>query len=501
MKTLISLCFIFQFIPSIFGQQVFNRIYYPYNDGNVNDGSRVNSVLQTSDGGFLITGTTKDGEVLCSIKINNNGDTLWIFKLNLATSGYADYLFTAIESNDGNYIVGGVSGSPIYHQSQADLIKLNHTNGDTIWVRQYGLLNRSERCYSVKQTPDKGFVFCGWRYDSTGTTSLVYFVKTDSLGNEQWEKTYGGVNYNFANSLEFTSEGGYMIFGYTYSYGAGPYNMYLIKTDSLGNMLWQKTYGNNLASYGNFIIKTTDGNYVLAGGNYISTDTIAAYILKVDTAGIVIWQKRYIGISKEEEFTAVKELPTGDIIATGDMQGDPLNYSYYGILKKLDNTGTQIWGNQYHYFNTDTTQHYFYSMDVCNDGGFVMAGMTIDAHYHVTVPRNAMWLVKTDCMGNDSIWDNTNCVPNVGVKEKPKPTSEMVVYPNPANDLININIEGITDFKNTFISIYDNMGRIILKEKVTSDKKEININNLSNGLYLVQLQSGQRILSNKLVKE
>ena len=501
MKKLAIIFYLYLIVCNSYGQFVFNRNYYV--NGNLTLGtSRANTVIQCSDGGFLMAGTSDNASVSSVIKTNDEGDTLWHLNFDFGATNYGHQLQTAIEISDGNYVVGGTSGDPVAHQSQADLIKINKNNGDTLWVKKIRPFNLSERCYKIKQTADGGFAFCGIRYTNTsGTSSDATLVKTDSMGNVQWERTYGGANYDFGFSLEFTSEGGYMILGTTYSYGLGPYNMYLVKTDSLGNIIWQKTYGNNFESYGNSIVKTTDGNYVLVGGDYVSSDSLTAYVVKIDTAGIIQWQKRYRGLARETEFTGVKQLSTGEIMVCGDDQGDTLNNSYYGILKKLNNNdGSMVWNKNYHYFNTDSTQHYFYAMDICNDGGLVMAGMTIDAHHTVTSPRNGMWLVKTDCMGNDSIWDSVACPLNVGIAEQPKEISSMLVYPNPTSGLFTVRLNDYMN-KESRIKISNLLGEIVYEMKMMNSLSQIDISKQPSGIYFVSVIGAELIVNQKIIKE
>ena len=494
----VKVCFIFALFLTItngFCQSIFDSIYYSNNEG------RANAVISVNEGGYVMAGSNANYSIMSISKHSQNGDTLWTKSMVLGI-GAGNYINSAIETNDSNYVLGGTSGDPVLLHSHADLIKINKNTGDTIWVRKIGLPNRSERCYSVKQTSDNGFVLCGIRInqDSLGniTDEDVYLVKTDSMGIPQWERTYGGTNSDFGQSIEITAEGGYMILGYTYSYGIGQYNMYLIKTDSLGNMLWQKTYGGNLKDYGFSIAKTNDGNYVLAGGTYISTDTVAAYIVKIDTAGIVQWEKRYKGNYKYAGFNAVKVLQNGDIAVSGGLVTRPNNIRNYGQLKILNpNDGSSIWSKEYKYFDADSTQQEFYAMDLYNDGGFVMAGMAVDLRANAN-PAYSMWLVKTDCMGNDSIWDSVNCSLPVGVSEVvAKDINDVLVYPNPATNQFTIEN---SQLRINSIHIYNVLGELVL-ERIANSEKVIDVSSWNDGVYFVEVETEKGVVRRKVVKE
>ncbi len=487
----IILFFLFILCSSrLFGQYVFNETY--------NNFSRANAVIQTSDSSFLVVGNTLNLYKMNAVKIGKQGDTLWTFVADLGLNS-ADYLKDAIESNDGNYIVVGASGDPILLNSHADLIKLDKNTGDTIWVRKIGLPDRSERFYCIKQTADKGFIAAGLRYnvDNLGEISDndVYLVKTDSMGIPEWERTYGGASYDFANAIEIANDGGFMLFGTTYSYGEGPYNMYLIKTDSLGNQLWQKTYGGMLEDYGTSMCKLQNGNYVLAGTTQLQNDTISSYLIKIDSEGTVIWDKIFKGDKTYSEFAAVKQLSSGEIVASGLMPGDDLNNTVFGILYKINETdGSVIWHKKHDYFQEDSTQHYFYGMDVCLDGGVVMAGMVRDFRPGAS-PSNSIWVVKTDCLGNDSIWDNA-CDFTIGLEEIEK-NALFNLYPNPSTGTISLDYFIPQNAENQSISFYDATGKLVQKVAFTGEGQiqlNIDCSGFSNGVYQCVLVSDGAVL-------
>ena len=482
---------------SSFGQSVFNKTFES-SLTQINNFGRINNAIQTSDSCFVLVGCSADIKKMSVIKLNRLGDTIWSYFEDFGING-GDNLLSIIETKDSNYLVGGCFGNAIAQLSPSILIKFNRLTGDTLWTKQYfEIPNHPQRCYSVKQLADNGFVFSGLRYNidvnGTLTDNDVYLVKTDSMGTPEWNRTIGGANYDFANSIELTDDGGFMILGTTFSYGFGQYSMYCIKTDSLGNVLWEKTYGGSLQDNGASIVKLKDGNYAIAGSTFINSTVNAGMVLKIDPDGNIIWQKKYLGPIKIQEFTSVKQLPSGEIAVCGNMQGDISNNSGYGILKVLSEAdGTTIWEKQYDYYQTDSTQHYFYGMDLSNDGGFVMAGMATNLKFGAN-PSNAFWVVKTDCMGNDSIWDNAACPIKT---DTPNTVIPFNLYPNPSTGAVILDYFIPQNAQNQSVSFYDATGKLVQKVDFTGEGQiqlNIDCSGFANGVYKCVLVSDGEVL-------
>ena len=487
-------------------QHIFDRQYYDSILNSQNNFQRCNAVLQTTDGGFLACGVGNMGAKISSIKFNSQGDTIWSFVADIALNR-SEYLIATTEASDSNYLVVGYSGDQILSKSHADLIKLNKDSGDTIWVRRIGLPNRSERFYNVKKTIDNGIILSGLRYnvDSSNTTtdSDVYLVKTDSSGIVEWEQTFGGIGYEWGQSLEIADDGGFMVFGSTNSYGVGSYDAYLIKTDPNGNMQWQKTFGVQYVDYGGSITKLQNGDYILAGSSIITSDSAIAVAIRINAEGTEIWNRRYPPTVRSMEFTAVKQLSSGEIMVTGSDQGDTLNNSFYGILKSLDlNNGDIIWERQYHLFEDDSTQHYLYSMDTCSDGGLVMGGMIIDRRGINSIVGNSYWVVKTDCAGNEYVWDNDACPKFVSLDEIEK-DALFNLYPNPSTGAVTLDYFIPQNAENQSISLYDATGKLVQKVDFTGEGQiqlNIDCSGFSNGVYqCVLVSDGEVLQQGKLV--
>jgi hypothetical protein len=500
--------FISMFPLLAYSQQVFNRHYYHLNNNGINEHVRANAIVQTSDGGYFACGTGNNVFLLSAVKLDRLGDTSWTFSADYGINT-AEIFYSGIELKSGHLIACGASGDQNLLNSHAILAKFEKDNGDTIWIKKIGLPNRSERFYDVIETEDKGFIACGLRYNvnTSGalTDSDIYLVKTDSLGIPEWERTFGELGSEWGLSMQITSEGGYIIIGATDASGEGYEDFTVIKTDTQGNLLWQNTYGTQYHEYGNSITKLENGEYILAGSSRITSDSAVAVAIRINADGTEIWNRRYPPKVRNIEFTSVKQLSTGEIIVTGSDQGDTLNNTYYGILKSLDlNNGDIIWERQYQYFDEDSTQHYFYAMDTCSDGGLVMGGMVIDFRPDPNNlnPNNAYWVVKTDCAGNEYAWDNDACPKFVGLDEIEK-DALFNLYPNPSTGTVTLDYVIPQNAENQSISFYDATGKLVQKVDFTGEGQiqlNIDCSGFSNGVYqCVLVSDGEVLQQGKLV--
>jgi hypothetical protein len=135
-------------------------------------------------------------------------------------------------------------------------------------------------------------------------------------------------------------------------------------------------------------------------------------------------------------------------------------------------------------------------MDEAKDGGLVLAGMTIDARANVVGPRNAMWLVKTDCMGNDNTWDSVGCAPDVGVREEKQELIDLKIQPNPANDNFKIELGGLKENSKNKLILYNATGLIEKEIEIQSGQTDVLINSkeLAQGVYMLILISDDIVI-------
>lgn len=211
---------------------------------------------------------------------------------------------------------------------------------------------------------------------------------------EVWNKTYGGVARDKGWVVHQTQDGGFILDGYTTSYGNGQNDIWLIKTDSNGNKIWDKTYGGTGSESSRSVHQTEDGGYIIGG----STDSFGNgntdfLVIKTDAAGILQWQKTF-GTRNEDYCQAVQQLPNGNYILTGDWD---LSGTSDLCLIEIDSEGNELWSKL---FSGD--QIGFPSdLQLTSDGGFIIAGTLIDLSGNAYI-----WLLKTDVTG-DLIWEKT----------------------------------------------------------------------------------------------
>ncbi len=266
------------------------------------------TVLQTNDGGFIIGGTSFDGfeTEIYIIKTNNNGDTLWSKIIGAGTSDMGP-VFIQKTSDDG-YIVFANRVDNSHFFNQIWITKLDSIGGMQ-WYQTIDDYNLGQSSQAGQQTSDGGYVI-------TGIPSLV---KTNATGNPLWNKFYAGAVGNvYANSVKQTNDGGYVVGGFTADFGAGGYDIYINKTDSVGTLIWSKTYGGSRDDYSYSIQQTTDGGFIIAGKTYSFEDSINGdvYLIKTDSNGNLLWSKTYGGTGLDEA-NSVQQTVDGGFIISG----------------------------------------------------------------------------------------------------------------------------------------------------------------------------------------
>ncbi len=288
---------------------LYNSTYYP----------RCWTVEQTSNGGFITAGCHEKGTWgynRCIWKVDENGITEWLKVYDDPLNGYH---LCIQETNDGGYIVSGEEDLTI---SDWDVFLMKTDSaGNVKWQKTYRYGEYGDNAYAVRQTPDGGYILSG-RTETSSSNADFLVIKTDSDGNIEWDKTYGGDKWdgNLQDDILLTNDGGYLFLGQTQSFGAGGRDVWLFKTDAQGNMEWNNTFGSKANDAGGGMVFTNDGGIIIA-----ATENIGGFwvpkgeglVIKTDINGNTEWQHIF-GYEREDQLQAVCLTNDGGYIVAGN---------------------------------------------------------------------------------------------------------------------------------------------------------------------------------------
>ncbi len=329
----------------------------PYWDG-------ANYIQQTSDGGFIIAGysTVQSGSFadIYIVKTDEFGNTVWSHTLS---GGGIDEGYCVQQTwPDGGYIIAGKAGN-----SDAYLIKLD-ADGNTLWTKTLGGSGWDD-ARSVQQTIDGGYILAGSTTSYGAGEKDIYLIRTDSSGNQVWAKTFGGSGFDIGYSVQQTTDGGFIVAGSTYSFGKISSDMYLIRTDSVGNVIWSEIFGDSGFDAAFSVQQTDDGGFIFGGAaEFSSTNGTDFALLKTDSDGNVQWVKTYGSPVSELGYSVQVIQNSGYILAGGRTY--PGNRDIY--IVRTDTSGDTLWTQTYggpEYENGYCVQH-------TADGGYIIAGTT-----------------------------------------------------------------------------------------------------------------------------
>ncbi len=299
------------------------------------------------------------------------------------------------QTTDGGYIVVGDTDS--YGEGNFDvwLIKTD-SEGDTLWTETYGGTGE-DRGFSVDQTTDGGYIIAGYTSSYGAGSFDAWLVKTDAVGNSVWTKAFGGSLWDWAESVQQTTDGGYIITGMTESSGAGGWDTWLIKTDSSGEAEWTRTFGAANCDHGTSVRQTIDGGYIILSDTYsCRAGSSDFWLIKTNSSGISLWTKTFGGSGCERSHS-VRQTADGGYILTGDTKS--YGSGDYDIwLVKTDDNGDTVWTETF----GGTEEDCGCSVRQTGDGGYVVAGYTES----FGAGNFDVWLIRTDESG-DTLWSKT----------------------------------------------------------------------------------------------
>jgi hypothetical protein len=386
---------------------------------------------------------------------------------------------------DNGYIIAGRRLGQSMFSNDAILMKTDSI-GDIEWIKVYGTQFDDDWFHDVKQTSDSGFIACGY-YPRLGMAEDIYVVKTDKNGDTLWTKVWGSNIADWAYSIENTYDGGYVIAGVweestglvcrldasgdtlwtkklryaTSLYSISPtldsgfvatgvfasgainnHQVYVVKLDKDGNIVWEWDYGYAGADWGQCIKTLADGNYIVGGLSWHPPNSYESYLLKLTDSGDTLWTKLY---SDPQENGLLGLTPTADggfaLVETKFVQG----LSYQAAIVRTDASGNFLWREEFGYQG----QEYANAITACQDGGFAITGMSVNG------TQVELFLIKTNESGLLSIT-------KPAIEKKPL----LQVRPNPFSDYLYIDLEGVEALQDLELRCYDALGRLMYQEKI-----------------------------------
>jgi len=336
----------------------------------------VRSVYQTNDGGYILTGYAIIGpnSRVYLFKVDENGTLQWAKSYDGGSGSEVGN--QVIQTLDGGYIIVGYTTSLGAGNREIFVLKTDPI-GNLTWANTFGGSNVDEG-WSVKQNTDSTYIIAGFTQSFPGPEAKFYLLKLDAAGNLLWDKTYGGGGYDRCYSVDITTDGGYILFGDATGFGVGSYDYYLVKTDGNGDTLWSKTYGGANGEFAQSVQQTIDGGYILSGfaDNYGPGGRDMA-VVKTLSNGDLDWAKVYGGSGQDPAYSIKQSNDGGYIIA-----GYTTSFSFGGgdsetYLVKTDASGNLEWSKIYGDNGTENND-----VQLTSDGGYFVTG-TASADFHM----------------------------------------------------------------------------------------------------------------------
>lgn len=483
-----------------------------------------NSVQQTFDGGYIVGGSSISDSTLSYsncylIKTDEYGDPEWIKILN---AGLEDGISSVRQTGDSGFIMTGrTSGN--YNQFNWDVLVIKtDVNGNVQWSKYIGD-SLGQVGEAIIETSDHGFILCGYTFLSGGNPDGSIVIKLDSAGNIIWTYKFdssqiaydiqetpsgdfviGGnylngnlfimkvdgagsllMNRSFesfgespASSLIQTGDGGFALFGTGSSSGLVDYDFFLIRIDSLGNLLWASSYGGPYDEFGYSAKQKSDGGFVLSGKSQsIGGSVNSACVIMTDSAGNGMWMKGISG-GDNEEFYSIATANDGGFILTG-------------VSNSFANRGWDLF-----LVKTDSLLQ-----SGCNDfniSNFTQRNFTLSAQDHTQ--SSPLSYTSNDLIYTSGTGGSTIALCGVLNISSTNQGERMLLYPNPSFGLISLQFPD--NFSTGNLQIVNSIGELVYVSTFTSEtSKEIELKNLSSGIYFVIVNSGGEVWREKIVLE
>ena len=474
---------------------------------------RCNKIIHTSDGGYLMLGNSgsRDGDISDGngdfdywlVKLFSNGEIEW--EKSYGGDG-RDVGIHMIEVKDDGYIINGQSrslnGDVSGNNVSFDLwvVKLTY-DGEIEWENSYGG-SEVEGTGPMLSTADGGYIIASVSNSTDGDVvgnngaTDYWILKLDRQGSIEWTKNYGGSDRDISRAIHQTSDNGFLILGYTVSNDGdiggnnGNADYWLIKLDAKGELEWEKNYGGSGSDVGNHIHETSDQGFMLIGSTSSDDGDISQskggsdfWIVKIDKAGTIEWDKNYGGF--ENEFPrSLYQTSDNEIVICGTSEsrdGDVGgNYGESDCwLVKIDEEGEKKWEQNYGGSGEDGAHGILQTID----NGFIIAGYSDSDDIDVGDNKGDFdfWVVKIAPL-------QTNVEDHLYDKK-------ILIYPNPTSGEFVINFDDVNS--KIDVAIFNGLGKLVYSRKAVSTSLEIN--GIPSGTYYLKIKGTDFIQTKKLI--
>jgi len=423
-KLLLFLSFL---LASVFGyaQITFERHY-----GGVADDAG-NSVLQTDDGGYIVAGRTMSygngSNDIYVLKTDANGNELWT--KTYGGNGW-DAPLDMKKTLDNCYVITGGTSSFGAGASDAFMIKIDN-NGDSLWLKTYGG-SIDDAAYEVDICEDSGYIMSGSTCSFADGFAAAYLIRTNNNGDTLWTKTYEKKDFNGANCMIKTNIDGFILVGVT-EIDPPSADGLVIKTNSIGDTLWLNTYGG--ASYDELysICEDNNGNYLICGTTYnLVNGSYDIYVIKITVNGELIWDRSFGGTGPDNSYSIIQTNDNNYVIV-----GSTESFGAEGIdvyLIKINSDGDTIWTRTFGGASDDWAS----SIQETVDGGYIILGYTHSFGgnkdvYLIKTDENGQVLGMDDCLSpinnRISVFPNpTNGQTNIHISKQFGQTKTLEIF-------------------------------------------------------------------------
>jgi hypothetical protein len=522
-----AFCF---FAFNLNAQTAFQKVLGRFQD------ERIISVIQTADGGYVLGGYTSKKDTVppygsinqdfLLVKLDATANIVWAKTYG---SPNTEETFTSCkQTKDGGFVLVGHTGTNILTRN-AFLVKTDAI-GDTLFTRTIGEYN-GMYCLDVLETGDGGFVMSGNMKDLSSRLGIFLYkmnIKGDSLWSVFIAGSAQGINY-VSTSFGQTTDGGYIIAGY-YSYGQGYSDMLLLKTDSLGKVLWNQTYGQGPNDVALSVQQTDEGGYIMGGTTSVLGTSDDLLLVKTNAKGDTNWTKAYGGGANEGGGYVRQTSDKGYILS-----GSTASFGAGGMdayLIKTDLNGNLSWSKTY---GGVSTEYFAGPVQQTNDGyvvgggsaSFVGGGLyivktdvtgnsycshqadaaTLTSHPPIAVGSNAPTSNVLSCFSKHSNTElgilgggsNTICT-TAEVLEEVKQNITLSISPNPVTSIATITMHFANGLRNAELKITDILGKEVKRISIYSTEVSFDRSGMENGIYFCKLiNDGKQIAVCKVI--